>query len=229
MLIAEHLNKYFHEPETFQVLKDVNLTVNKGEFATLIGKSGSGKSTLLYLLSTLDTDYEGKIVINDVTVTGMSQNALAGFRNQNIGFVFQFHFLLPEFTALENVMLPALKLGKFSKKEIEEHAMDKLRWMDMDGFAKKLSGKLSGGQQQRVAIARALINDPTLIMADEPTGNLDSANSRIVFEILHGLSHQGITIIAVTHDKDFAQGSDRIIELVDGRLSPDSRNVLKVN
>ena len=220
MLIAEHLNKYFYEPETFQVLKDVNLTVGKGEFATLIGKSGSGKSTLLYLLSTLDTDYEGRITINNVQVTGLSQNALAGFRNENIGFVFQFHFLLPEFTALENVMLPALKLGKFPKKEIEEHAMEKLRQMDMQSYARKLSGKLSGGQQQRVAIARALINNPTVIMADEPTGNLDSANSKIVFEILHGLSHQGITIIAVTHDIDFAHGSDRIIELVDGQLAP---------
>jgi lipoprotein-releasing system ATP-binding protein len=218
MLKAEHLNKYFYEPEKFQVLRDITFTVNKGEFVALVGKSGSGKSTLLYLLSTLDTDYEGRIIIHDQLVTGLSQNALAAFRNKNIGFVFQFHFLLPEFTALENVMLPALKLGQFSKSQIEEHAMEKLRQMDMHGFARKLSGKLSGGQQQRVAIARALINDPILIMADEPTGNLDTANSEIVFDILRGLSSRGITIITVTHDTDFARKADRMIELVDGYL-----------
>src|ERR1700755_3547674 len=119
ILKAEHLDKYFYEPESFHVLKDVSISVNKGEFVSLVGKSGSGKSTLLYLLSTLDTKYEGKIIINEMTVTGQSQNTLAKFRNENIGFVFQFHFLLPEFTAIENVMMPALKLGKFSREEIE--------------------------------------------------------------------------------------------------------------
>jgi lipoprotein-releasing system ATP-binding protein len=218
MLKAEHLNKFFYEPEKFQVLRDISFTVNEGEFVALVGKSGSGKSTLLYLLSTLDTDYEGRIIIHDQLVTGLGQNALAAFRNEKIGFVFQFHFLLPEFTALENVMLPALKLGQFTKRQIEEQAMEKLRQMDMQSFARKLSGKLSGGQQQRVAIARALINDPILIMADEPTGNLDTANSEIVFDILRGLSSRGITIITVTHDSDFARKADRMIELVDGRL-----------
>lgn len=159
-LKVENLNKHFREPEDFHVLKDISFSVEKGEFVPVIGKSGCGKSTLLYLLSTLDTDYEGKIIINDTIVTGKSQNALAKFRNENIGFVFQFHFLLPEFTALENVMLPALKLGKYKREEIEEHAMDKLAQLQMDNFAHKPSGKLSGGQQQRVAIARALINKP---------------------------------------------------------------------
>src|SRR5579872_5181457 len=167
-LQAENLNKYFHEPEDFHVLQDISFSVNKGEFVPIIGKSGSGKSTLLYLLSTLDTDYTGRITINDETVTGKSQNDLAKFRNENIGFVFQSHFLLPEFSALENVMLPALKLGKFGREEIEANAMGKLKQLDMDGFAHKLSGKLSGGQQQRVAIARSLINNPAIIMADEP-------------------------------------------------------------
>ena len=219
ILKAEQLNKYFYEPESFHVLKDVSLSVAKGEFVSLIGKSGSGKSTLLYLLSTLDTDYKGTININDTIVTGQSQNALAAFRNEHIGFVFQFHFLLPEFSALQNVMMPARKLGKFNNDEIKERALQKLKLMEMDGFANKASGKLSGGQQQRVAIARALINDPVIIMADEPTGNLDSANSKIVFDILQDLSrNKGNTIITVTHDVDFAHRADRIIEIANGRI-----------
>ena len=218
-LKVENLNKHFREPEDFHVLKDISFSVDKGEFVPVIGKSGCGKSTLLYLLSTLDTDYEGKIIINDTIVTGKSQNALAKFRNENIGFVFQFHFLLPEFTALENVMLPALKLGKYKREEIEEHAMDKLAQLQMDNFAHKPSGKLSGGQQQRVAIARALINEPTIIMADEPTGNLDSINTGIVFDIFNELAHKkGITILTVTHDLDFAKNADRVIEMVDGEI-----------
>jgi lipoprotein-releasing system ATP-binding protein len=144
---------------------------------------------------------------------------LASFRNQHIGFVFQFHFLLPEFTALKNVMLPAEKLGKYSKSEIEDRAFEKLKLLDMHNFANKVSSKLSGGQAQRVAIARALINDPTIIMGDEPTGNLDTANTRIVFEILRDLAaDKGQTIISVTHDPDFAQNSDRIIEMKDGEI-----------
>jgi lipoprotein-releasing system ATP-binding protein len=228
ILKAEHLDKYFHEPETFHVLKDVSVSVKKGEFVSLIGKSGSGKSTLLYLLSTLDTDYEGTIIISDIKVTGKSQNELATFRNENIGFVFQFHFLLPEFTALENVMIPARKLGKLSFDEIKEKALEKLGIMEMDSFANKLSGKLSGGQQQRVAIARALINDPVIIMADEPTGNLDSANSKIVFDMLQDLSRsKGHTIITVTHDTDFAHRADRIIEIADGRITSTSNGNAK--
>jgi len=219
ILRAEHLNKYFHEPEDFHVLDDVSVSVKEGEFVSLIGKSGSGKSTLLYLLSTLDTDYEGKIIIKDTEVTGKSQNELSKFRNEHIGFVFQFHFLLPEFTVLENVMMPARKLGKYSIGEIENRAMEKLKQMQIDSLAKKPSGKLSGGQQQRVAIARALINDPIIIMADEPTGNLDSINSGIVFDIFKSLAHNNHnTIITVTHDKDFAKGADRIIEIVDGKI-----------
>ena len=219
VLQADHLHKYFYEPEKFHVLDDVSLHVNRGEFVALIGKSGSGKSTLLYLLSTLDTDYEGVIFINNTRLTGQSQNELARFRNEHIGFVFQFHFLLPEFTAIENVMIPARKLGKHPYGEIEKQAMEKLRLMNMHDFAYKLSGKLSGGQQQRVAIARALINEPSIIMADEPTGNLDSVNSKIVFDILQHLSKdQGKSIITVTHDNDFARRADRIIEIADGKI-----------
>ena len=218
VLQAQHLHKYFHEPEKFHVLDDVSLSVRKGEFISLVGKSGSGKSTLLYLLSTLDTDYEGAISINGERVTGKSQNELSAFRNRYIGFVFQFHFLLPEFTALENVMMPALKLARLPFEEIESKALEKLKQMQMDTFAQKPSGKLSGGQQQRVAIARALINDPLIIMADEPTGNLDSSNSEIVFDIFRELAGKGNTIITVTHDVDFAKRADKIVEIADGKI-----------
>jgi len=218
VLKAEKLNKYFHEPDTIQVLHDISLTVLEKEFVCIMGKSGCGKSTLLYLLSTLDTDYDGNVFIDGTQVTGLNENAMARFRNEHIGFVFQFHFLLPEFTALENVMLPALKLGKLDHKEVEQQAMEKLRQMDMHDYAHKPSGKLSGGQQQRVAIARALINNPKIIMADEPTGNLDSANTALIFDIFNQLVQQGNTIITVTHDHDFARKSNRILEMVDGRI-----------
>ncbi len=219
VLRAELLNKYFYEPEEFHVLKDVSFEIKRGEFVSIIGKSGCGKSTLLYLLSTMDTDYSGQIFVNDVLLSGKTQNELARFRNEHIGFVFQFHFLLPEFSALKNVMLPAQKLGIYSQSECEDRAYEKLKWLDMHHFATKLSSKLSGGQQQRVAIARALVNDPTIIMGDEPTGNLDSTNTKIVFDILKDLARtKNQTIIAVTHDNEFAVNTDRIIEMKDGEI-----------
>lgn len=218
-LSAKGINKYFHEPQTFQVLKDVSFEVQNGEFVSVVGKSGSGKSTLLYLLSTMDTDYEGNIVINGTTVTGLTQNQLSRFRNENIGFVFQFHYLLPEFSVLDNVMLPALKLKKKSKEEIETKARELLSLLDIRGHEMKKASKISGGQQQRVAIARALINDPAIVMGDEPTGNLDSRNTQVVFEIFRQLAKErGQTIIAVTHDDEFAANCDRIIEMVDGEI-----------
>lgn len=219
VLSANHINKYFYEPEKFQVLKNISFEVKKGEFLSLVGKSGCGKSTLLYIMSTMDTDYEGVLEMNGEKLTGKTQDQLAAFRNEHLGFVFQFHFLLPEFTVLQNVMLPALKLGKYSAKEVEERAYQKLKLVDMEGHARKQSSKLSGGQQQRVAIARALINDPTIIMGDEPTGNLDKKNSDIVFNIFKQIAHENHqTIITVTHDPDFAKGSDRIIEMSDGQI-----------
>lgn len=218
-LSVKNLTKYFYEPETFQVLKDISFDVHKGEFLSLIGKSGSGKSTMLYVLSSMDTDYEGSLEINNVLLTGKTQNELAAFRNANIGFVFQFHYLLPEFSSLDNVMLPALKLGRKSKEEIEYDAMENLNLLGLNDQALKSANKLSGGQQQRVAIARALINNPSIIMGDEPTGNLDSKNTKIVFDIFKQLAREkGQTIITVTHDDDFAANSDLIIELQDGEL-----------
>jgi lipoprotein-releasing system ATP-binding protein len=221
VLSARNVNKYFYEPEKFHVLKNLSFDIQPGEFVSIVGKSGCGKSTLLYLLSTMDTDYEGEIKLNDISLTGKTQNELALIRNQHIGFIFQFHFLLPEFSALKNVMIPAEKLAKYSYSEIEDRAYEKLKWLGMAEFALKQSSKLSGGQQQRVAIARALINDPTIIMGDEPTGNLDSANTKIVFDILQDLSkNKKQTIIAVTHDPEFAAACDRIIEMKDGEIIP---------
>ncbi|HEV2355342.1 MAG TPA: ABC transporter ATP-binding protein [Puia sp.] len=219
ILKADHLIKYFYEPEKFQVLRDISFEVKKGEFLALIGKSGSGKSTLLYVLSTMDTDYQGQLRIAGQNLTGRTQNELAAFRNDHIGFVFQFHYLLAEFTVLENVMIPALKRKKLSRAEIEEKAYRHLDLLGLRDQALKRATQLSGGQQQRVAIARALINDPSIIMGDEPTGNLDSVNSRVVFDTFRDLARAGHqTIIAVTHDEDFAANCDRVLELTDGRL-----------
>jgi lipoprotein-releasing system ATP-binding protein len=219
ILQVKNIEKYFYDPVPFKVLDNIAFDVERGEFLTLVGKSGSGKSTLLYILSTMDTDYTGQLMIDGDDVSGYDQNRLAAIRNEKIGFVFQFHYLLTDFTCLKNIMIPALRLGKLSEEEIEFRAMEKLRMLGMEDQALKPASKLSGGQQQRVAIARALINDPLIIMGDEPTGNLDSKNTQIVFDILQELAHVNKqTIIAVTHDNDFARASDRTIEMVDGKI-----------
>lgn len=219
ILQTQNITKYFYEPTTFKVLDNISFDVYKGEFLTIIGKSGCGKSTLLYILSTMDTDFEGQLLIDGQNVTRLHQNKLAKVRNEKIGFIFQFHYLLNEFTCLRNVMLPALRLGNYSEAEIESKAYEKLELLGLKEQALKPASKLSGGQQQRVAIARALINDPLIIMGDEPTGNLDSKNTQNVFEILKDLTKSfGQTIIAVTHDRDFASASDRTIEMLDGKI-----------
>ena len=213
------VQKYFVDPVKVQVLKNINIEVQKGEFVSIMGKSGCGKSTLLYILSTMDTNYEGQLFLGDRLLTGLSGAELSVVRNEHIGFVFQFHYLLPEFTVLQNVMMPGLKLGKKSKEEVEHDAMNKLKLLGVDDqFAKKAT-QISGGQKQRVAIARALINEPTIIMGDEPTGNLDSKNAGIVFDIFKELTHElGTSLLIVTHDPDFAGKTDRIIEMADGSV-----------
>lgn len=219
ILSAKGISKYFYEPVKFKVLDTISFDIMQGEFLSIIGKSGCGKSTLLYILSTMDTDYEGELMIDGENLTQYKQEKLAAIRNEKIGFIFQFHFLLPEFSCLKNIMIPALKLGKYSREEIEAKAYQKLELLGLKDQALKPSSKLSGGQQQRVAIARALINDPLIIMGDEPTGNLDTTNTRNVFDILKELSHEfKQTIIAVTHDTDFAKASDRTIEMADGKI-----------
>ena len=219
VLQAININKSFHDPITIPVLKDINFTVNKGEFVSVIGKSGCGKSTLLYILSTMDTDYEGNLFIDGESMKEKKEGQLALVRNAKIGFVFQFHYLLNEFSVLRNVMLPGLKLGTYSEQEVEHRAMEKLKILGIENEALKMANQLSGGQKQRVAIARALINDPLIIMGDEPTGNLDKKNGEIVFNIFQELAHEfKQTLLIVTHDNEFAKSTDRIIEMDDGRI-----------
>ncbi|MFN6039857.1 MAG: ABC transporter ATP-binding protein [Bacteroidota bacterium] len=219
ILETKNLNKFFTDPVEFQALKNINISIQRGEFVSIIGSSGSGKSTLLYILSTLDTDYTGQLFLEGEDLSLKSKNQLAEIRNLNIGFVFQFHYLLPEFTVMENVMLPALKLGKKTQEQIETDAMSKLELLDMKSQAPKKASKLSGGQQQRAAIARALINDPKIIFGDEPTGNLDSKNAGNVLDIFKQLKNTfKQTILMVTHDMNFAGKTDRIIKLHDGEV-----------
>ena len=219
ILRTVEVQKSFVDPVEVEVLKNINIWVDKGEFVSIMGKSGCGKSTLLYILSTMDTNYKGQLFLADRLLTGLSGNELAVVRNEQIGFVFQFHYLLPEFSVLHNVMMPGLKLGKKSREEVEFDAMKQLRLLGVDDQATKKATQISGGQKQRVAIARALINEPKIIMGDEPTGNLDSRNTDIVFDIFKELSSElGTSLLVVTHDADFAKRTDRIIEMADGRV-----------
>lgn len=219
ILEAKAVSKYFHDPITVQVLNDINFTINRGDFVSVIGKSGCGKSTLLYILSTMDTDYEGEILIDGLSMKNKKEADLARVRNEKIGFVFQFHYLLNEFSVLKNVMLPGLKLGKYSEQEIEHRAYEKLKILGIESEALKKPNQVSGGQKQRIAIARALINDPLIIMGDEPTGNLDKKNGEIVFNIFKELAEvYNQSLLIVTHDQEFAQNTHRIIEMEDGRI-----------
>lgn len=217
ILEARHLDKYFHEPVNFHVLKDINILVKEGEFVSIVGSSGSGKSTLLYTLSSLDTDYMGEVLIDGRALRSLDNDQLASLRNRAIGFIFQSHYLLRDFTAIDNVMLPALKLGTQTMDDLRKAALGKMKLLDIEDQADKSINTLSGGQQQRVAIARALINNPRIIFCDEPTGNLDSKNARIVFDLLKALAHNfNQTILMVTHDESYQ--TDRQIRLHDGEV-----------
>lgn len=219
ILEAKNINKFFHDPVRIQVLQDLSFSINKGEFVSLTGKSGCGKSTLLYVLSTMDTDYEGTLLIDGEEMPKKNEGFLAKIRNEKIGFVFQFHYLINEFNVLENVMMPGLKLAKYSQQEVEHRAMERLKMLGIDNLALKKANHISGGEKQRVAIARALINDPHIIMGDEPTGNLDKKNSDLVFDIFKQLADEyNQTLLIVTHDPSFAERTHRIIKMEDGKI-----------
>jgi lipoprotein-releasing system ATP-binding protein len=213
MINATNIRKSFGDLE---VLKGVDLHIAKGEIVSIVGPSGAGKTTLLQILGTLDKPNVGKVLVDGIDFSKLGEKELAAFRNKHIGFIFQFHQLLPEFTALENVMIPAL-IGRKDKKKSEERAKEILAYLQLADRMDHKPNELSGGEKQRVAVARALINDPGLILADEPSGSLDSKNRDELHKLLFDLREKfGLTIVIVTHDKELAALSDRVIEMRDG-------------
>ena len=222
ILELKDIQKIYGEEIKTQVLFDIDLAFEEGSFNSIIGQSGSGKSTLLNIIGTLDQPTSGEVIIGGTRTDRMSKRQLAILRNERIGFVFQFHHLLPEFTALENVLLPyEIKHGKVTE-EIVKKAEAYMQLVGLEEVKDHLSTKMSGGQQQRTAIARALINEPKLILADEPTGNLDSDSTETIYELMRDINQEfGTTFIIITHDRKIAEKADRIIELKDGRVHMD--------
>ncbi len=217
MIVVKDLYKSFGEPSV-DVLKGLNFTIPSKTFVSITGRSGSGKSTLLYSMSTLDTPTKGQVFLNDVNTTDMTETQIHQFRNEKMGFVFQFHYLLPELTAIENVLMPARKTNQHELRR--ERAKMLLDQFDLQGKYDRLPKQLSGGEQQRVAIARSLILEPEFIFADEPTGNLDSVNAEVVMKILKQVTRDhNTTVIFVTHDPDFAELADHKIRLIDGKIA----------
>lgn len=221
----DKVSKVYGKDIKTKVLTDVSLTIAPHTFNSIIGASGSGKSTLLNIIGTLDRPTSGDVFVGDVSTARMSKNALAELRNETIGFVFQFHYLLPEFTALENVLMPyRIKSGKITP-QVRARALELLELMGLGKVMHNRANKMSGGQQQRTAIARALINNPKIILADEPTGNLDSESTEAVYDILRTINEAyKTTFLIITHDRRIAQKTDRIIEIKDGRISLDIVN-----
>lgn len=224
LIVARDVKKNFlHEGNVVQVLKGVNLTIHAGEMVCVVGASGAGKSTLLHLLGTLDLPTSGAILCEGRDVTRLSSGELAAFRNTRIGFVFQFHHLLPEFTAIENVMMPGLIRGQ-RRGPLEKKARDLLNEVGLSHRLEHRPGELSGGEQQRVALARALVMDPALILADEPTGNLDSATSDAIHKLFFKLNEKlGTTFLIVTHSRDLAERMPRVVSMRDGTVLRDER------
>ena len=215
MIEIQGITKNFGD---LQVLKGIDLTISKGEVVSVVGPSGAGKTTLLQIMGILDKADSGSVVINGVEVGRLKEKELAAFRNKQIGFVFQFHQLLPEFTALENVMIPAL-IGGMSSRESMKKAKDTLAFLGLTGRASHKPAELSGGEKQRVAVARALINNPSVIFADEPSGSLDSKNKEELHQLFFDLREKlGQTFVIVTHDEGLAKLTDRTIHMVDGRI-----------
>jgi lipoprotein-releasing system ATP-binding protein len=216
LIKAENIKKSFG---TLQVLKGINLEIPMGKVYSIVGASGAGKTTLLQILGTLSKPDSGSIYFNNRNVSSFNENEISAFRNKEIGFVFQFHHLLPEFTALENVCIPSF-IAKKSKSETEKRALELLKYLGLSDRKEHKPSELSGGEKQRVAVARALINNPTVVLADEPSGNLDSANRDELHELLFKLRDDfGQTFIIVTHDDNFADRSDKIIHIKDGIIA----------
>ena len=216
MLIAQNITKFYGSKK---VLDNVNLTVQSAEIVSIVGASGAGKSTLLQILGTLDKADTGDVLMNDIEIKRLSEKQLAAFRNQTIGFVFQFHNLLPEFSAIENVCLPAWIANKKSKSEIEKDALHLLKTLGLADKSNQLPSQMSGGEQQRTAVARALINNPIVVFADEPSGNLDTKNAQELHNLFFELRDKlGQSFVIVTHNEELARRADRRIELVDGKI-----------
>jgi len=219
-----NIKKIYGDKVKTQVLFDLNLSIEKGSFNSIIGQSGSGKSTLLNILGTLDRPTDGEIVINGVNTKSMNANQLAKLRNETLGFIFQFHYLLPEFTALENVLMPYRIMGKKIDDKVMERANELIELVGLSKVKNNLATQMSGGQQQRTAIARSLMNNPSIILADEPTGNLDSDTTEQIYDLMRKINKKyNTTFIIVTHDQHVAEKTDRIIEVKDGRIIMDVR------
>jgi len=218
MINAKNIHKSFGELE---VLKGVDLHVKKGEIVSIVGPSGAGKTTLLQIIGTLDKSNAGEVLLNGIDFNSLNEKDLAAFRNKHIGFIFQFHQLLPEFTALENVIIPAL-IARKDSKEASKKAIEIMNYLQLADRMDHKPNELSGGEKQRIAVARALINDPKIILADEPSGSLDSKNRDELHKLLFDLRDKfGLTIVIVTHDKELAALSDRVIEMKDGKIISD--------
>lgn len=223
----KNVNKVYGSQIKTQVLTDINLSIRNQSFNSIIGASGSGKSTLLNIIGTLDLPSTGNVYINNQRTDQMSKNQLAELRNETIGFIFQFHYLLPEFTALENVLMPHFIKSKKIDYRLESKAIELLNFVGLGKVKNNLAGNMSGGQQQRTAIARALINNPRIILADEPTGNLDSDSTEIIYKLLRQIHQEkGTTFLIITHDRRIAEKTDRIIEIKDGKIFNDFSKLL---
>ena len=222
ILEMKNINKIYGTTVKTQVLYDINLNFNQGSFNSIIGQSGSGKSTLMNIMGTLDSPTSGEIIVAGKSTSGMKASELARYRNQSIGSVFQIHYLLPELTALENVLMPYRIGHKTIPKETMDRAKELMALVGLEKVMNNNATQMSGGQQQRTAIARALLNQPKMILADEPTGNLDSLSTETIYDLLRDINERfGTTFIIITHDRRIAEKADRIIEIADGRISLD--------